>query len=73
MIVRVKGIKRVRSKGRIYYYDRQTGRRVTAPYGTPAFFEEINQVRNTERATKAAAIAPTKPVTWPAIRKLWVV
>jgi integrase len=46
MIVRVKGIKRVRSKGRIYYYDRQTGRRVTAPYGSPAFFEEINHLRD---------------------------
>jgi len=46
MIVRVKCIKRVRSKGRIYYYDRQTGRRVTAPYGSPAFFEEINHLRD---------------------------
>jgi hypothetical protein len=30
MIVRVKGIKRVRAKGRIYYYDRHTGCRITA-------------------------------------------
>jgi integrase len=45
MIVRVKGIKRARSKGRVYYYDRQTGQRIAAPYGTPAFFEELNRAR----------------------------
>lgn len=52
MIVRVKGVKRVRAKGRIYYYDRQSGRRITAPYGTPEFFLELEQIRGT--STRAA-------------------
>jgi len=50
MIVRVKGIKRVRSKGRIYYYDRQSGKRIHAQPGTPAFFAELEQHRGTVRA-----------------------
>src|SRR5215813_3724410 len=53
MIVRVKGVKRVRSKGRIYYYDRQSGRRITAPYGTPEFFREIEQLRGVTQTRKA--------------------
>jgi hypothetical protein len=53
MIVRVKGVKRVRAKGRIYYYDRQTGKRITSTYGTPEFFEEINGQRNTANARKS--------------------
>jgi integrase len=53
MIVRVKGVKRVRSKGRIYYYDRQSHRRITAPYGTPQFFQEIEQLRG---------VAPAKAI-----------
>lgn len=53
MIVRVKGVKRVRSKGRIYYYDRQSGRRITAPYGTPEFFQQIEQLRGTAPARRS--------------------
>jgi integrase len=53
MILRVKGIKRVRAKGRIYYYDRPSGQRITAPYGTPEFFREIEQLRGTAQARKS--------------------
>jgi integrase len=55
MIVRVKGIKRVRSKGRIYYYDRQSGKRIHAPPGTPAFLTELDQHRGT---IKSSATTP---------------
>jgi integrase len=53
MIVRVKGVKRVRAKGRIYYYDRQTGKRITSAYGSPEFFEEISGLRSTADARKS--------------------
>jgi integrase len=53
VIVRVKGVKRVRAKGRVYYYDRQSGRRITASYGTPEFFREIEQLRGNAPARKA--------------------
>jgi len=39
--VRVKGLKKVRAKGRVYYYHRKTGRRLESPFGTPEFFAEI--------------------------------
>lgn len=55
MIFRVKGIKRVRSKGRVYYYDRKSGKRIHAPPGTPAFFAEIEQLRG---AVKDRSSAP---------------
>lgn len=41
MIFRVRGVNRVRSKGRTYYYHRKTGQRITAPYGTEAFMLEV--------------------------------
>jgi len=51
--VRVKGIKRVRAKGRVYHYDRHSGRRITAPYGTAEFFQEIEQLRGIAKARKS--------------------
>ena len=39
--VRVKGIKRYRSKGRWYVYHRETGQRIDAEFGTAAFFNEL--------------------------------
>ena len=39
--VRVKGIKRYRSRGRWYVYHRASGKRIEAEYGTPAFFVEL--------------------------------
>jgi integrase len=53
MIMRIKGVKRVRAKGRLYYYDRRTSRRITAPYGSPEFFLELEQIRGTARARAA--------------------
>lgn len=41
MIIRVRGIKRVRSKGRVYYYHRRSGRRIQADPGTPEFAAEV--------------------------------
>jgi integrase len=42
-VVRVKGIKKFRSKknGKIYCYHRATGRRIEAEFGTGAFFAEL--------------------------------
>lgn len=45
MIVRLKGVKRVRSKGRVYYYHRKTMTRLPVP-GAPGFsakLEELNR------------------------------
>ena len=41
MVIRVCGIKRYRSKGRIYYYHRATGIRLKAPPGTVEFVTEL--------------------------------
>jgi hypothetical protein len=41
MIVRVRGIKRVRAKGRVYYYHRATGGRILSPPHSAAFVEEV--------------------------------
>lgn len=41
MIVRIKGIKSYRSKGRTYHYHRATGERLTAEPRTTAFVEEV--------------------------------
>ena len=39
--VRVKGIKRYRSRGHWYVYHRASGKRIEAEFGTPAFFSEL--------------------------------
>lgn len=39
--VRVKGLNKVRSKGRTYYYHRKSGRRIVSEPGTSEFFAEI--------------------------------
>jgi hypothetical protein len=44
MIVRVRGVKKVRSKGKIYYYHRATGTRLLAPPGTVEFLIEIGRL-----------------------------
>lgn len=46
MIVRLKHIKIVRSGGKIYRYDRVTGKRINAPHGTQAFIDEVNRLRS---------------------------
>ncbi|QEX18541.1 integrase [Hypericibacter terrae] len=40
-IVRLRGIKKVRSKGHVYYYHRATGERLQAEPGTAAFVAEV--------------------------------
>ena len=44
MIVRVPGVKRVRSKGHVYYYHRATGLRITSPAHTADFVAEIQRL-----------------------------
>lgn len=44
MLMRVKGIKRVRAKGRIYLYHRRTGKRLVSEPGTRAFLEELDRL-----------------------------
>ncbi|WP_292530860.1 tyrosine-type recombinase/integrase [Methylocystis sp.] len=53
--VRVKGIKKVRSKGRDYYYHRKSMTRINAKFGTAEFFVELAQL---ERAAHKAASLP---------------
>ena len=53
--VRVKGIKRYRSKGQWYVYHRETGKRIDAEFGTAAFFNELATL---ERRMKREAALP---------------
>lgn len=43
-VVRIKGIKRYRRKGRWYAYHRKSGIRINAPFGTAAFFAELTAI-----------------------------
>lgn len=45
MTMRVKGIKRVRAKGRTYLYDRISGKRIEAAPNTQAFLDEVKALR----------------------------
>ena len=53
--VRVRSIKRYRSKGRWYVYHRKTGTRIDAEFGTAAFFNELATL---ERRVKRDAALP---------------
>jgi integrase len=55
--VRVKGIKRYRSKGRWYVYHRETGKRIDAEFGTAAFFNELAILE--QRVKREAALPGT--------------
>jgi integrase len=66
MIVRVRGVKRVRSKGRTYFYHRKTGQRIEAKPNTLAFAMEVERLdrvprpspeRQKERGTLGALFA----------------
>jgi integrase len=63
MIVRVRGVNKVRAKGRIYYYHRASGVRLRAEFGSAAFFLELDRLN----ATPPAATAQNKPGTWGAL------
>ncbi len=54
-VIRVKGVKRYRSKGRWYYYHRPTGARLKSEFGTGEFFAELAAL---ERATKRDKAVP---------------
>ncbi len=43
--LRIRHIKKVRAKGRLYYYDRISGRRIHAPFGSPEFLAELETAR----------------------------
>jgi integrase len=53
-VVRVKGVKRYRSKGRWYYYHRATGTRLNAEFGTGEFFAELATLERKVKREKAA-------------------
>ena len=42
--LRIKGVKRVVAKGRVYHYHRATRTRIEAPFGTAAFLAEIERL-----------------------------
>src|SRR2546423_1462840 len=54
-VIRVKGIKRYRAKGRWYTYHREAGVRLKAEFGTGAFFAELAAL---ERKLKRQAALP---------------
>ena len=54
-VIRVKGVKRYRAKGRWYHYHRPTGTRLKSEFGTGAFFAELAAL---ERKTKREKAAP---------------
>lgn len=56
MIVHVRGVKRYRSNGKIYYYHRATGTRLLAPPGTPEFLMEIERLNKENTSVR---IGPT--------------
>jgi hypothetical protein len=52
-VVRVKGLKRYRSKGRWHYYHRLTGARLKAEFGTGEFFAELAALERRVKREKA--------------------
>lgn len=62
MIVRIQGVKVVRSKGRTYHYHRASHTRMKAEPGTPAFAAELAELdrRHASGADKTAS----RPGTW---------
>jgi integrase len=54
MLMRVKGVNKVRAKGRIYYYHRATGTRLLAEFGTAAFLLEIDRLNGLAAAQPVA-------------------
>src|SRR5271166_5961519 len=52
-LIRVKGVKRYRSKGRWYHYHRATGTRLEADFGTGEFFAELAALERRVKKEKA--------------------
>jgi integrase len=57
VILRIGGINKVISKGKVYYYHRKTGERVAAEYGTVAFLQEVERL-NLKHAGKNPTALP---------------
>jgi hypothetical protein len=51
MIVRVRGVKKARGKGRVYYYYRKTGARINAEPNTVEFAMEVERLDRTARSS----------------------
>src|SRR5215469_407737 len=51
MIVRVKGVKKVRAKGHIYYYHRKTGDRLPGQPGSPEFMAALDALNRKQELT----------------------
>lgn len=58
-VLKIPGVKRVKSKGRVYHYHRATRARIAAPFGTAAFLAEIEALEI--RAQGVARIETTGP------------
>jgi hypothetical protein len=52
-VVRVKGLKRYRAKGRWYAYHRKTGIRLKAEFGTAEFIAELASIERKLKATES--------------------
>ena len=53
-MVKLKGLKRYKSKGRWYVYHRKTGRRLEAQFGSPAFLAELAALADRDQVSDAA-------------------
>jgi integrase len=65
-VVRLRGLKRYRSKGIEYFYHRATGKRITAKPGTPQFLAEVTAL---DASIKQHAEDASKPQTLGALIK----
>lgn len=52
-ILRIRGIKKVRARGRIYYYHRATGKRIHAEFASAAFLAEVESLNHNAGAMRA--------------------
>lgn len=55
MHTRIKGLQRIKSKGRVYIYHRATGTRIHAAPGTPEFYAELAALARPDKPSKAPA------------------
>lgn len=56
MIVRLKGVKRVRSKGRTYYYHRQSMTRLPGQPGSPEFVRALSSLKVTSNTSATGSL-----------------
>lgn len=58
VLMRVKGVKRVVSRGHVYYYHRASGRRLKMPFGSAAFAAEVAALDAKQEAKSAVKALP---------------